>query len=70
MSITSFNEWHEGTMIEPATAHPPGTLDYLDYEGAWGRSGRRAETAYLDRTARWAARFEAALARHRRHGHG
>jgi glycoprotein endo-alpha-1,2-mannosidase len=31
-------------------------------EGAYGRTGRRAETAYLDRTARWAARFEAARA--------
>jgi uncharacterized protein YidB (DUF937 family) len=64
VSITSFNEWHEGSMIEPATADAPGTLDYLDYEGAYGRTGRRAQTAYLDRTALWAATFEAALALH------
>ncbi|MFD4526158.1 glycoside hydrolase family 99 protein [Streptomyces sp. NPDC058470] len=62
VSITSFNEWHEGTQIEPATARTPGTLDYLSYEGAYGRRGARAETAYLDRTAQWVARFEAALA--------
>jgi glycoprotein endo-alpha-1,2-mannosidase len=66
VSITSFNEWHEGSQIEPATAHTPGTLDYLDYEGAYGRRGGRAETAYLDRTAQWVARFEAARAAHRR----
>jgi hypothetical protein len=64
VSITSFNEWHEGSMIEPATADTPGTLDYLDYEGAYGRTGKRAQTAYLDRTALWAATFEAALALH------
>jgi hypothetical protein len=44
----------------------PGALEYLDFEGAYGRTGRRAQTAHLDRTARWAARFEASLARHRR----
>ncbi|WP_328470301.1 glycoside hydrolase family 99 protein [Streptomyces sp. NBC_00448] len=66
VSITSFNEWHEGSMIEPATAQTPGTFDYLDYEGAYGRHGRSAQTAYLDRTAQWAARFEAERARHRR----
>ncbi|MBM9507231.1 glycoside hydrolase family 99 protein [Actinacidiphila acididurans] len=62
VSITSFNEWHEGTMIEPATATTPGSLPYLNFEGAYGRRGKRAETAYLDRTAWWAARFEAARA--------
>jgi glycoprotein endo-alpha-1,2-mannosidase len=25
VGITSFNEWHEGTMIEPATAAAPAT---------------------------------------------
>jgi glycoprotein endo-alpha-1,2-mannosidase len=65
VSITSFNEWHEGTQIEPATAATPGTLDYLSYEGAYGVTGVRAQTAYLDRTAYWVARFEAAHARRR-----
>jgi hypothetical protein len=63
VSITSFNEWHEGTMIEPATATAPGSLEYLDYEGAYGRGGRAAETAYLDRTAQWVVRFELARLR-------
>ncbi|MFF1765662.1 glycoside hydrolase family 99 protein [Streptomyces sp. NPDC058249] len=65
VSITSFNEWHEGTQIEPATADTPGNLDYLSYEGAYGRTGKGAQTAYLDRTAHWVARFEAAHARRR-----
>jgi hypothetical protein len=53
VTITSYNEWHEGTQIEPARA----TAGYEAYEGAWGRSGAAAQTAYLDRTAFWAARY-------------
>ena len=61
--IASFNEWHEGTQIEPAA--PPGrhgAYRYLGYDGAWGLSGVPAETAYLDRTAYWSARFRASVA--------
>jgi len=53
VSITSFNEWGEGTQIEPARAH----RGYLDYTGAWGLSGSAAQTAYLTRTAYWTGRF-------------
>jgi hypothetical protein len=63
VSITSFNEWHEGTQIEPAApAGRHGAYRYLGYDGAWGLSGAAAGTAYLDRTAYWAARFRASLA--------
>lgn len=53
VTITSFNEWGEGTQIEPAAAR----AGYLSYNGSWGLKGAAAQTAYLTRTAYWAARF-------------
>jgi len=53
VTITSFNEWGEGTQIEPAAPKP----GYLSYNGSWGLTGAAAQTAYLARTAYWATRF-------------
>jgi hypothetical protein len=53
VTITSYNEWGEGTQIEPASAIP----GYASYEGAWGLHGAAASRAYLGRTAFWAARL-------------
>jgi len=55
VTITSFNEWHEGTQIEPAS-NTAGSA-YLSYDGAWGLHGAAAQSAYLTRTAYWAMRF-------------
>jgi glycoprotein endo-alpha-1,2-mannosidase len=54
VTITSFNEWHEGTQIEPADPRRHhGRYRYLSYNGAWGLHGVAAENAYLDRTRYW-----------------
>ncbi|MEU0554159.1 hypothetical protein [Dactylosporangium sp. NPDC006015] len=57
VSITSFNEWHEGSSIEPASSNPPSGYGYLTYSGAYGLTGTAAETAYLTRTKYWVDRF-------------
>jgi glycoprotein endo-alpha-1,2-mannosidase len=50
IGITSFNEWHEGTQIEPAVPTRSAAFPYLDY-------GPRAPDYYLKRTAHWLRRF-------------
>ena len=58
VTITSFNEWHEGTQIEPAApAGRHGVVRYLGYDGAYGMHGTAAMNAYLVRTRYWSDVF-------------
>lgn len=57
VSINSFNEWHEGTQIEPAVGFETPFARYLNYEGSYGREGAAAENAYIDQTANWLDRL-------------
>jgi hypothetical protein len=62
VTITSFNEWHEGTQIEPAAVpRRRAAYRYLSYDGAWGLHGVAAESAYLTRTRYWADVFHKTL---------
>ncbi|XP_016422998.1 glycoprotein endo-alpha-1,2-mannosidase-like [Sinocyclocheilus rhinocerous] len=50
ISITSFNEWHEGTQIEKAIPKTWGKTVYLDYLPY-------KPTVYLEITQKWAKKF-------------
>jgi hypothetical protein len=54
VTITSYNEWSEGTQIEPASSR--GSI-YETYDGTYGLTGKAAQRAYLTRTAYWAAQL-------------
>ena len=51
VTITSYNEWNEGTQIEPASTVAP--RGYATYAGTYGVRDRQAAYAYLARTAYW-----------------
>uniref|UniRef100_UPI00358E82E1 glycoprotein endo-alpha-1,2-mannosidase-like protein n=1 Tax=Myxine glutinosa TaxID=7769 RepID=UPI00358E82E1 len=50
VSLTSFNEWHEGTQIERALPHRTTTYTYLDYAPA-------SPDLYLQLTSKWAKHY-------------
>jgi len=54
IGVTSFNEWHEGTQIEPAVPMTVGDYTYEDYLPLKPED-------YLARTRAWVNRFAVAM---------
>ncbi|XP_004011314.2 glycoprotein endo-alpha-1,2-mannosidase [Ovis aries] len=50
ISITSFNEWHEGTQIERAVPKRTGNIVYLDYRP-------HKPSLYLELTRKWSEKY-------------
>ncbi len=57
VAVLSFNEWHEGTQIEPAIPVTKIKPRYLSYEKSYDKYGKKAQFSYLRRTERWIRLF-------------
>ena len=58
VSISTFNEWHEGSQIEPAIPFRVGGYTYRDFTGDYGcRRTYKCAISYLVSTARWVRRL-------------
>lgn len=58
VTITSYNEWHEGSQLEADTSRClPSHYCYQSYAGAWGSTGASSAGAYLARTRYWTSRL-------------
>jgi hypothetical protein len=59
VTIATYNEWHEGTQIEPAKpfCNPSTGQCYLDYTNDFGLADPQAQQGYLNRTALWSTAY-------------